>query len=284
LKLKAGEIDGSEIIPYARVAELQTDPNLRVELWPSIKTVFYIFNQRPTLKDGGKNPLADLRVRQALNYAVNKQAIIQITTHGLGTPTKSFLSSATPLVDEPTTLYPYDPAKAKTLLKEAGYENGFEVSVFSLAGNQDENTNATAMQQMFAAVGVKLKIEQIEMASRLARWKAGDFQMRGMYWTDDLADPSEATSYYVYSGTNGALHSGWADAKADALFNASQQELDPEKRADEYKELQHIYNGNAPLIYLYEVPYTVAFRKQVKGFVQLPLGNNIFEGVYVDKA
>jgi peptide/nickel transport system substrate-binding protein len=282
LKLKAGEIDGSEIIPYARVAELKADPNLRLELWPSTKTVIYIMNQRPAMNDGRKNPLADVRVRQALNYAVNKQAIIQITTQGMGTPMKTFLSSATPLMYGPEPLYPYDLAKAKALLKEAGYENGFDLIVLSLAGNQDETTNATAMQQMFAAVGVKLKIEQIDMASRLGRFKANDFQMRGFYWTDDLADPSEATSYYVYSETNQALHSGWVDAKANALFVASQQEVDPVKRADEYKELQQIYNGIAPIIYLYEVPYTVAFRKKVKGFVQLPLGNNIFEGVYVE--
>ena len=282
LKLKAGEIDGSEIIPYARVAELKADPNLRVELWPSTKTVIYIMNQRPTLKDGSKNPLSDVRVRQALNYAVNKQAIIQITTQGMGTPMKSFLSSATPLMYGPEPLYPYNIAKAKALLKEAGHENGFDLTVLSLAGNQDETTNSTAMQQMFAAVGVKLKIEQIEMASRLSRFKEGDFQMRGFYWTDDLADPSEATSYYVYSETNGALHSGWVDKKADALFLASQQELDPKKRADDYKELQETYNGIAPIIYLYEVPYTVAFRKKIKGFVQLPLGNNIFEGVSVE--
>jgi len=122
------------------------------------------------------------------------------------------------------------------------------------------------------------------MATRLARFKAGDFQIRGFYWTDDISDPSEATGYYVYPPVNGALRSGWSDDKANKLFEASQQEIDPEKRADEYKQIQEIYNDAAPIIYLYEVPYAVAFRKNVKGFVQLPLGNNIFEGSSVEKA
>ena len=282
LKLKAGELDGTEAVPYARVAELKADPNLRVELWPSTRTVIYIMNQRPTLKDGSKNPLSDIRVRKALNHATNKQAIIQITTLGVGSPMKTFLSSATPLVYGPEPLYPYDVSKAKALLTEAGYENGFDVTVLSLAGNQSEITNSTALQQMFTQVGVRLKIEQVDVPTRLARSKANDFQMRGFSWTDDMADPSEATSYYVYSETNQALHSGWVDPHANELFLASQKEPDPARRAAQYKEIQEIYNGIAPIIYLYEGPYVVAFRKTVKGFVLIPLGNPIFEGAYIE--
>ena len=282
LKLKAGEIDGTELVPYARIAELKADTSLRVELWPSTKTVPILMNCRPTLKDGSKNPLADQRVRQALNYAINKQAIIQITTQGLGTPMKSYLSSATPLMYGPAPLYPYDAAKAKALLKEAGYEHGFDVTVLSLAGNQDETTNTTAIQQMWAQLGVKLKIEQVDLATRLARFKANDFQLRGYYWTDDIFDPSEATSYYVYSKTNEALHSGLVVPKLDDLFLASQKEIDVAKRAEMYKEIQITYADLAPIIFLYEVPYPVVFRAKAKGFVQLPLGNNIFEGAYVE--
>jgi peptide/nickel transport system substrate-binding protein len=282
LKLKAGEIDGTELIPYARVAELKAEKNLRVELWPSTKTVLYIMNCRPTLKDGSKNPLSDVRVRQALNYAINKQAIIQITTQGLGTPMKTYLSSATPLAYGPSPLYSYDVAKAKALLKEAGHENGFEISVLSLAGNQDETTNATALQQMWAQVGVKLKIELVDLATRLARYKANDFSLRGYYWTDDIFDPSEATSYYVYSETNQALHTGLVVPRLNELFLASQKEVDVAKRTEMYKEIQITYNDLAPIIYLYEVPYPVVFLTKAKGFVQLPLGNNIFEGAYVE--
>src|SRR5215211_5470903 len=79
LKLKAGEIDGTEFVPYARVQELKADPNLRMELWPSTRVAYLTMNVRATLKDGTANPLSNVKVRQALNYAVNKNAIIQIT-------------------------------------------------------------------------------------------------------------------------------------------------------------------------------------------------------------
>ena len=108
LKLKAGEIDGTEFMPYARVQELKNDPNLRMELWPSTRVAYLTMNVRPTLKDGKPNPLSNVKVRQALNYAVNKNAVIQITTLGLGKPMQSFMSSTTPLFYGPAPLYNYD--------------------------------------------------------------------------------------------------------------------------------------------------------------------------------
>ncbi|HEX3351031.1 MAG TPA: ABC transporter substrate-binding protein, partial [Acetobacteraceae bacterium] len=77
-------------------------------------------------------------------------------------------------------------------------------------------------------------------------------------------------------------HSGWDDKRIDALFEQSQQELDPEQRAAEYKEIQERYAAAAPIIFGYEVPYPVAMAKKVHDFVQIPLGNNIFVGTYLE--
>ena len=120
LKLQAGEVDGAELIPYARVHELQGDANLNMALFPSTKVQLITMNVRPKLTDGSVNPLADPKVRQALNYAVDKPALIKIVTFDVGKPLVSFMSSATPLVYDNGPAYPYDPAKAKDLLKQAG--------------------------------------------------------------------------------------------------------------------------------------------------------------------
>ncbi|MDE2198941.1 MAG: ABC transporter substrate-binding protein [Rhodospirillales bacterium] len=282
LKLKAGEVDGTEFVPYSRVKELQTDPNLRMELWPSTKVTYLTMNVRPKLKNGAANPLSNEKVRQALNYAVNKEAIIAITTLGLGKPMGSFMSSTTPLYDGPKPLYPYDLATAKKLMAEAGFAKGFEVSCISLAGNQDYLNNLTAIQQMWAQIGVTLAIEQMDNPTLVARYRAGDFSLRTSAWTNDISDPSEITSYFAYFPNIGSLHSGWDNKEVDALFLQSQQEVDPAKRAAEYKQIQDIYNGSAPILYLYETPYPVAFRKKARGFVQIPLGNNIFETAYIE--
>ncbi|MET0743630.1 MAG: ABC transporter substrate-binding protein [Microvirga sp.] len=283
LKLKAGEIDGTEFVPYARVQELKSDPSLRMELWPSTRVAYLTMNVRPTLKDGKPNPLTNPKVRQAINLAVNKNAVIQITTQGLGKPMQSFMSSTTPLYYGPAPLYTYDLAKAKSLMSEAGFGSGFDMSCLALSGNGDDSTNLTAVQQMLGQIGVKLRIDQVDNATRTARYREGDFQCRTAAWTNDISDPSQITSYFAYFPNIESLHSGYQDKRIDELFVKSQQENNPDTRRAQYKEIQEIYNGAAPIIYLYETPYPVAFRTKAKGFVQIPLGNNLFEAAYVDK-
>jgi peptide/nickel transport system substrate-binding protein len=283
LKLKAGEIDGTEFIPYARVQELKNDANLRMELWPSTRVAYLTMNVRPTLKDGKPNPLSNEKVRQALNYAVNKNAVIQITTLGLGKPLQSFMSSTTPLFYGPAPLYNYDAVKAKALMNEAGFGSGFEMSCLALSGNGDDTNNLTAVQQMWSQLGVKLRIDQVDNATRTARYREGDFQCRTAAWTNDISDPSQITSYFAYFPNIESLHSGFQNKRIDELFLKSQQENNLEARRVQYKEIQEIYNSTAPIVYLYETPYPVAFRKNAKGFVQIPLGNNLFEAAYVEK-
>ncbi|MBI1775410.1 MAG: ABC transporter substrate-binding protein [Proteobacteria bacterium] len=283
LKLKAGEVDGAEFIPYARAAELKSTPGINMELFPSTRVAYLTMNVRPKLKDGTDNPLADTRVRQALNMAVDKDAIVKVVLFGNGKPTRSFMSSSTPMVTGEAPVYPYNVAKAKELLKEAGKDGGFDVSVMALAGNADDAANLQAIQQMWAQVGVRLKIDLLDSATRTARYRAADFQMRTSAWTDDINDPSEIASYFAYFPTIESLHGGYRDTRVDELFEKSQHEIDAAKRAAMYKEIQEIYAKAAPIVFLYESPYPVALRSHVKGFIQIPLGNNIFAAAYIQK-
>ncbi len=283
LKLRAGELDIAEFVPYSRVAELKADPKLNMVLFPAAQVNYFAFNDRPTLKDGTKNPLNDVRVRQALNYATDKDALIQVVTYGAGTPEHSFMPMSTPLSYDAGPLYPYDLAKAKALLAEAGYPNGFAVTCTVLAGSADDAAKVTTLQQLWGQVGVQLKVEQLESATRLARYNAADFQMRTSLWTNDINDPSEITNIFAYYPTRQNNRSGWDDPRIDALFTQSQGELDPAKRAAEYKEIQQRYAAAAPIVFAFEVPYPIAMSKKVHDFVQIPLGNNIFVSTYLDK-
>ncbi|MBO9096785.1 MULTISPECIES: ABC transporter substrate-binding protein [unclassified Rhizobium] len=282
LKLSSGELDGAEFIPYSRVDELKSAGNLNMELYPSTRVEYITLNTRPQL-NGKDNPLSNAKVREAMNYAANKEAIIQIVTHGVGKPMTSYMSSATPLHTGDKPLFPYDIDKAKSLMKEAGFESGFSTSLLVLAGNQDEIGIATALQQMWAQIGIKLELQQVDNASRTAQYRAGTFAMRESAWTDDIADPNEITSYFVYSPNIGALHTGWKSEEADKLFETSQKEIDVTKRAADYARIQAIYNAEGPIVPLYETPYPVALSKKVHGFLQIPLGNNIFTKTWLDK-
>ena len=282
LKLQSGEIQGAEFIPYSRVDELKQADGIDMKLFPSTRVQYVTMNVRPQL-NGKDNPLSNEKVRQAMNYAVNKDAIIQVVTHNVGSKMTSFMSSATPLHTGDQPLYTYDLDKAKSLMKEAGFENGFDTSLLVLAGNQDEIGIATALQQMWGQIGIKLELQQVDNPTRTQQYRDGTFTMREAAWTDDIADPNEIASYFVYSPTIDALHSGWKNEEADKLFEASQKEIDPKKRAEQYARMQEIYNASGPIVPLYETPYPVALSKKVHGFNQIPLGNNIFGATWIEK-
>jgi peptide/nickel transport system substrate-binding protein len=284
LKLRAGEVDGAEFIPYERVAELKADPKIDMVLFPSTQVNYLTVNDRPKLADGTPNPLSDERVRQALNYAINKKALIQIITHGIGTPMHSFMSKTTPLYADQGELYPHDLKKAKALLDEAGHGGGMTLTILALAGSADDLAISAAIQQMWGQAGVKVKIEQVDNATLDDRYHKGAYQIRTSYWTNDINDPNEITSYFAYYPNNQNQFSGWDSKEADALFEKSQSESDPAKRAAEYAEIQKIYAKAAPIFFLYESPYPEALRKGVvTGFVQTPLGDQIFVRAAVKK-
>lgn len=282
LKLQAGDLDGAEFIPFARVAELDADPDINMELFPGTRVNNVIMNVRSEI-NGVDNPLSDLLVRQAMSFATNKQALIQVVTYGVGTPMTSFMASATPMHSGDSPLFPYDLDKAKSLMAESAYPDGFSSSILIIAGNQDDLGVATALQQMWGAIGIKLEIKQVDNASRTEQYRNGTFSMRTGGWTNDISDPSQISSYYAYSPTIDAVHSSWKSEEVDALFEASQSEMDLEKRAAQFARIQEIFNDTGPTIPTYETPYPVALRDVVKGYFQIPLGNNVFREAWLDK-
>ena len=153
----------------------------------------------------------------------------------------------------------------------------------SKAGNADDVSTLAAMQQMWAPLGVKLSIQQMDLVSLDAHYHKYDFQMRTGYWTNDIADPNEITSYFAYSPTVQCQYSGWKSDRIDALYTQSQVEQDPAKRASQYKEMQTTFVQGAPMFFLYESPFAAASLKNVHGFMQIPLGNYVFDTAYVEK-
>ena len=138
---------------------------------------------------------------------------------------------------------------------------------------------------MWAQVGVKLEASSSSTTpTRTARYREDDFQMRTSAWTDDIADPSEITSYFAYFPNIESLHSRLEGQALDELFEKSQQETDAAKRADAVQARSRRSTTrrrrSSPST---RRPIRSRCRKNVKGFVQIPLGNNIFEAAYVEK-
>src|SRR5205823_11658644 len=127
-------------------------------------------------------------------------------------------------------VYDYDRANAKTLMTESGVPQGTQVTCQFTAGNQNHINNLTAMQQMWAQIGVKLVLTPLDNPTRVAKYRAEDYQINAGGWTDDIADPSEIASYYAYYPTVHNVHTQWQDARVNELFELSQKEIDPAKR------------------------------------------------------
>jgi peptide/nickel transport system substrate-binding protein len=282
LKLQSGELDGAEFIPFARVAELQADEKINMKLFPSTRVNFVVINTRPKLKDGSDNPLANVKLRQALNYATDKQALIRLVTFGLGKPMRSYLSSSTPLF-APQTMYPFNLEKAKALVAESGVAADTEIAVQIVAGSADQIALTTALQQMWDQIGVKLKIDQFDSATTNSKYQDTDFQMQVNYWTDDIADPNELTAYAAVFGNAESFKTGFKSDEVEKLFAQTQSETNTTKRAEQYRRIQQIHTEAAPMIFLYEQPFAVALSKKLRDFVQTPLGVNVFSNAYLEK-
>ena len=282
LKLQAGEVDAAEFIPFARVAELRAEPAINMMLFPSTRIIYSPINTRAKRTDGRNNPLADVRVRQALNYATNKQALVQLVLHGAGKPASSgLMASTTQLATDNGPLYAYDPEKAKALIAEAGLAKGTEITLTTLAGSADDGIIFAALQQMWADIGIKLKVEQVDGPTRGAKNRSGAFDLHTFGWVNDVNDPAQVTGWLGYHPTAQAVGTGWNDETFNRLYEASNTEMNPAKRAEQYARLQEIYNTAAPLLFMYETPFAVALSNRVKGYVQTPLGNNVFERAWI---
>ncbi len=284
LKLQAGEVDAAEFIPFSRVAELDAAPNINMNLYPSTRIIYSPINTRETRADGSPNPLADVRVRQALNLATNKEALIGLVLQGAGKPmTSPLMAAATQLATDNGQLYAYDIEKAKALISEAGLAAGTEITLTTLAGSADDSTIFAALQQMWAPLGINLVVEQVDGPTRGAKNRSGEYDIHTYGWVNDVNDPSQVVGWLGHTPTANAVGTGWDNAEFNALFEASATEIDPAKRADQYAKMQAIYAEAAPLLFMYETPFAVAVSGAVDGYVQTPLGNNIFEAASVSR-
>jgi len=284
LSLQAGEVDAAEFIPFSRVAELEGDPNINMQLYPSTRIIYSPINTRDTRADGSPNPLADARVRQALNYGTNKEALIGVVLHGAGQPMSSpLMAKATQYAADLSPLYSYDMDKAKALVAEAGLEPGTEVTLTTLAGSADDATIFAALQQMWAPLGIELVVEQVDGATRGAKNRSGEFDIHTYGWVNDVNDPSQVVGWLGYTPTAKAVGTGWESSEFNTLFEEAANEMDPEARKAKFAKMQELYAEAAPLLFMYETPFAVALGTAVEGYVQTPLGNNIFDEATVSR-
>ncbi len=206
-----------------------------------------------------KPPFNDVRVRQAMNYAINRELINKALFNGKAILCAGPISPRTFGADPTLKPYPYDPEKAKKLLAEAGYPNGFEARLAYPTYMSQIQEQAEAIAADLAKVGVKVKLEPFERAVMWERYKARKHQMY-IYWWDDAPEPDR----YMYS----LFHSKSRDyyyknPTIDALLDLGRMIINRDERAKVYNMIDRILYEDCPWVYLYVVPEVFAVANNV---------------------
>ena len=219
-----------------------------------------------------KKPFDDKRVRQALNYAVNKEAIVRDVLKGTGSLSAGPVLPKTWGADAGLKPYPYDPERARKLLAEAGFPNGFSTTLWvpeSGSGMQSPVAMSTVIQSNLKAVGVNVALQTMEWGAYLAKLRSKEQELFALSWMAGNEDPDMVmypllhSSQWTPNGPNRALYK---NEKFDELLHQARLTTDDKKRADLYRQAQRILVDDAPWIFVDHEIQTAAHVKRVQGF------------------
>jgi peptide/nickel transport system substrate-binding protein len=273
LELRKGSADviinGS--FPPDTVLTLQREPSLAVESAPGTRLAYLGFNLRdPVLKD--------VRVRQAVAYALDRTPMIEYLWRRQAQPARSVLPPQSWAYNGNVPAYNHDPAKARTLLDAAGYPsvNGVRFHI-AMKTSTDENTRlmVAVIQQQLREVGIVLDIRSFEFATFFADVTHGAFQLYGLRWIGGNEDP-DIFEYAFHSAKfppNGANRGYYSNPKLDALIDRGRREVDPAVRKPIYAEVQRILADELPSINLWYLDNVLVHNKRVRNLQLNPAGN-----------
>jgi peptide/nickel transport system substrate-binding protein len=275
LKLQAGEVDAVVFVPFNRVAELEADGNINVHLDPSSREDHILVNH-------AHEPLGDLRVRQALYHAIDRQAIVDTVTFGYGKVANSFVPAGAMFYSADNPDYAFDPAKAKALLAEAGVE-GLALDFLLTAGDSLHDQIGVIVKDQLGKVGVDVNLVKQEEGQQWETTVAGEYDISVNYWTNDIIDPDQKATFSLYGDAdNKSYYTSYKNPKVTGLIEQGRVELDRAKREAIYHEIQEIAKADAHWIDLYYSPFRNASRSNVKNFFQNPMGRFMLEDVSME--
>jgi dipeptide transport system substrate-binding protein len=278
-KLQKGEC---HVMPYPNPADLDAmrkDPNVTVMEQPGLNVGYLAYNVT-------KKPLDDVRVRKALNMAINKKAILDAVYLGTGIPAKNPIPPSMSAYNEAIKDDPYDPEAAKKLLAQAGHPNGFDMDLWAMPVQRPYNPNAKRiaelMQADLAKVGVKAEIKSFEWGEYRKRMQAGEHMSGMLGWTGDNGDPDNFLAVLLgcdATKNNGSNVAKWCYQPFEDLIQKAKTEQKPAERDKLYKQAQVIFKEQAPWFTIAHAVQLKPVRKEVVDFKLSPFGRHVFYGV-----
>jgi ABC-type transport system substrate-binding protein len=301
LAVQAGEIQGMEFPDPASLASIEANTNLKLLTAAGMNVGYLAMNNGYGYNDSNKNgmhdtnepwvktpgyfaPFTNRSVRQAVNYAINKSSIVKNLYKGTAIVAKNGMPPFMLGFNNSVVDYSYNPVKAKELLNESGYPNGFNTTLWVMPVSRpymfDPAKIGEAIQGYLEAVNIHVTIYQIDWSTYLAKTQAGEHPMCLLGWTGDNGDPDNFMNV-LYGANQCTLGTAgnvafYNNTKVQDLLTSALQTYDTNERAQLYKDAQGIIHEDAPFVYLAHANQDLVFAKNVQGFVLNPTGRYFF--------
>ncbi len=276
LELRKGSADiAINALTSDMVLTLERKPQLQVERAPGTVLQYLGFNMRDPI-------LRDVRVRQAIAYAIDREPLIQYIWRGFVRPASSVLPPESWAFDPNATPLPHDPEKARQILDAAGYPpaaNGIRFHL-TMKTSTEETTRllAAVLQQQLRAVGIELDIRTFEFATFLADVTSGAFQLYSLRWVGGNEDP-DIFEYAFHSDKfppHGANRGYYSNPHVDALIDQARRETDQNVRKKIYAEIQQMLARDVPYVNLWYFDNVLVHTRRVQNLSLNPSGNYDF--------
>ncbi|WP_296263098.1 ABC transporter substrate-binding protein [Pseudomonas sp. UBA6562] len=261
----------------ADLPALKADPAIEVLQQAGFNLGYIAYNTH-------RAPFDQLAVRQALDMAVNKRAIIDAVYQEAGQIAVNAMPPTQWSYDTRIEDAPFDPEKAKALLKQAGIAQGTEITLWAMPVQRPYNPNAKLMAQMLQAdwekLGLKVRIVSYEWGEYLKRLKQGEHDIALVGWTGDNGDPDNwLGTLFGCAAIGSNNYARWCDQPYDALVTQAKRITDPAERSVLYQQAQQRLKQQVPITPVAHSTVSQPLRATVSGFKVSPFGRNTFSGV-----
>lgn len=276
--LLSNDVDIIEYVPWQNVPQIASNPDYQV-LGGSGPFMGLIFNTT-------FEPFSDARVRRAVAYAIDRQVVINTAFFGQGVPIYGMAVPSSSIAYNPKfdNYFEYNPDRARELLTEAGYPNGFTARLLATSQYEFHQQTAVAVQAELAKVGIQLELDLPDWATRLDQNLAGDYDMLVVGTAGDIADPDYLSDYYQSGDIRLNNAPGYSNPRVDELLEMGRSTLDVEERRAIYTELEEIVLEDSPLIFLMWRDQSYGASAHVVGFKPLPGFLNFQSGISLEHA
>jgi peptide/nickel transport system substrate-binding protein len=262
LALKSGEAQMADGIPFAQVESLQSESNLEIQQVELPQAVLMITNNKV-------KALGDAHVRRALSLAINREQLNETVFRGTGTvPNSVLMNFELDASDQEVPPFEYNVEKAKEEMAASKFAKGFSTSLQYPAGADYFKQMALLIQQELGAIGVEVKLEELEASTIAEKWLEGEFEMTFPFvgTSSDVPVPDEYASFYALPAAElNGFKSFWTNKEAEGLVEKFISSTNEAGRQAEWKNIQELFNGEMPSLNIMDFPLINGHQSNVCG-------------------